>query len=92
MSKPVYVSRNFVEFGPFKPEELVDFHSRGILGELDHVREEGHNDWLFINEWIATSVKSTAKPAAEVPVAPASKKAAAKKAPAKKAAAKKAAK
>ena len=89
MSKPVYISRNFVEFGPFKTEELVDFHQRGILGELDHVREEGHDDWLFIGEWIAKAGKNTAKPSAP----PAAKKAAAaKKAPAKKAAAKKAAK
>jgi hypothetical protein len=88
MTKPVYISRNFVEFGPFKAEELVDFHSRGILGELDHVREDGHDDWLFIGEWIAKAGKGTASAAA----APAAKKAAAKKAPAKKAAAKKAAK
>lgn len=94
MSKPVYISRNFVEFGPFKAEELVDFHNRGILGELDHVREEGHDDWLFIGEWIAKKSSGSPKPSVPAEAVPAAKKvaAAAKKAPAKKAAAKKAAK
>ena len=98
MSTAIYISRNFVEFGPFKPAELINFHSRGILGELDHVREDGHDDWVFISEWVAKSTpKAPAKikAAAPAPVsapAPAAKKAAAKKAPAKKAAAKKASK
>ena len=103
MSTPVYISRNFVEFGPFKPAEILDFHSRGILGELDHVREESQDDWVFISEWVAKAkpsptpaspkpavAKPKAAPAAATP--PAAKKAAVKAAPAKKAAAKKAAK
>ena len=94
MSNLVFISRNFVEFGPFKPAEVIDFHSRGILGELDHVREDGHDDWVFISEWVVKSTpKAPAKIKAAAPApAPAAKKAAAKKAPAKKAAAKKASK
>jgi len=102
MSAPVYISRNFVEFGPFKPAEILDFNSRGILGELDHVREEGQDDWVFISEWVAKAGKPAAKAEATKPKAapaaapaPAAKKAAVKAAapaPAKKAAAKKAAK
>ena len=102
MSKPIFISRNFVEFGPFLASEVLDFHGRGILGELDHVREDGQDEWLFITEWVANGkpAKAAAKPKAEAPApapveapAPAAKKAAAPaaKAPAaKKAAAKKA--
>ncbi|MDB6073396.1 MAG: hypothetical protein JWO89_1036 [Verrucomicrobiaceae bacterium] len=94
MSTPVYISRNFVEFGPFNTDEILDFHSRGILGELDHVREEGQDDWVFISEWAA----KTNNPAPKAKAAPASVPVPAKKAaikvaapaPAKKAATKKA--
>lgn len=104
MSTSVYISRNFVEFGPFKPAEILDFHSRGILGELDHVREESQDDWVFISEWVAKAKPSSPTPASPKPAVakpkaapaaatpPAAKKAAVKAAPAKKAAAKKAAK
>ncbi|MDB6137866.1 MAG: hypothetical protein JWO94_938 [Verrucomicrobiaceae bacterium] len=97
MSTPIYISRNFVEFGPFKSEEIVDFHSRGILGELDHVRNEGQDDWVFISEWIIKTTgpapKPTVKPkAAPAPVAAAAKKVATAPVPSKKAASKKAAK
>jgi hypothetical protein len=85
MSTAIYISRNFVEFGPFKPQEVADFHHRGILGELDHVREDGTDDWLYIAQWISAFEAPKAKV-----TPPAAKKAAAKKAPAKKAAAKKA--
>ena len=96
MSTPIFISRNFVEFGPFVATEILDFHSRGILGELDHVREEGKDDWVFIAEWVATTGKPASKaPAKHKPepkAEPAAKKAATKTAPAKKASAKKAAK
>ena len=77
MSTPVYISRNFVEFGPFKPEEVVDFHTRGILGELDHVREDGQDDWHFIGQWIEKAPKAAPPKTKPSPV-PAAKKAAAK--------------
>ena len=79
MNNSIIISRNFVEFGPFEPKEIIDFHKRGILGELDHLREQGKEDWLLIAEWVQQSAK---------PARPAIKKAApaAKKAPAKKSA------
>ena len=86
MSNPIYISRNFVEFGPFKPEEIIDFHTRGILGELDHVCEKGQTDWVYIAEWIAHqsahAPEAHAKPKPKA--APAAKKAATKKVAAKK--------
>ncbi len=100
MSTPIFISRNFVEFGPFLSTEILDFHGRGILGDLDHVREDGEDEWLFITEWVEKAkkpaAKAAAKPKAEPvaavapPAAPAAKKAATKAPAAKKAAAKKA--
>jgi hypothetical protein len=94
---PVYLSRSFVEFGPFAVEEMKDFYSRGLLKEIDHIRLEGTDEWLHVVDWVnsipavesaqpkpAAKSKPTAKKAA-----PAAKKAAAPKktaAPAKKAA------
>jgi hypothetical protein len=88
-----YLSRAFVEFGPFPAAELLSFFNRGILQDTDYVREEGSSDWLHANDWAAS--QTAPAPAAPVPVAkvkkPAAKKAvaapapAAKKAPAKKA-------
>jgi hypothetical protein len=82
MNNSIIISRNFVELGPFEPKEIIDFHKRGILGELDHLTEQGKEDWLLVAEWIEQNTKP-AKPAR-----PAIKKAApvAKKAPAKKSA------
>jgi hypothetical protein len=82
----LYLSRAFVEFGPFPSSELLSFHQRGILKETDYVRLEGSDEWLHVEDWAAQ-----AKPAP----APATKKPAVKKAkaetpPAKKAAVKKA--
>ena len=102
MSTPIFISRNFVEFGPFLSTEILDFHGRGILGDLDHVREDGQDEWLFITEWVekvkTPAPKAAAKPKVEpvaavapaAPIAaPAAKKAAVKAPAAKKAAAKK---
>lgn len=67
----LYLSRAFVEFGPFSAEELTAFHKRGILKDTDYVRNEGSEEWLPAEEWAAA-------PAAPPPPAP--KKAAVKKA------------
>ncbi|MCW0220242.1 MAG: hypothetical protein OJI67_18090 [Prosthecobacter sp.] len=97
MNESLYLSRAFVEFGPFPAAELLNFHSRGLLKESDYVRVEASDDWIHVNDWVAAqkpapvpaaAPKATkvAKPAAKAPA----KKAAAKKAaPAKKAAKKK---
>jgi hypothetical protein len=89
MSTPIYISRNFVEFGPFKPEEVLDFHARGILGELDHVCEKGNTDWVYIGEWVSHMTAPAPKAHAK-PKPAATKKVAAKKAATKVAAKKKA--
>ena len=84
MSTLAYISRNFVEFGPFKKEEVLDFHSRGILGELDHVREDGSDVWIYIGEWIPKAPVAAPKAKAKSTPKPAAKKAATKKVAAKK--------
>ena len=47
-----YISRNFVEFGPFSPVEVADFKQRGILVDHDYVRAENNSHWKPIASWI----------------------------------------
>jgi hypothetical protein len=89
-----YLSRAFVEFGPFASPELTSFHQRGLLKDTDYVRAEGSDDWLHVNDWVAKAPTSKAAaapkkaapkkpksaPAAPAPAVPAAKKAAVKKA------------
>jgi hypothetical protein len=91
---PVYLSRAFVEFGPFSVEEMKNFYSRGLLQEIDHIRPHGGDQWFHVMDWVNSlpaTETATPKPAAKK-AAPAAKKTtpAAKKvaAPAKKAASK----
>lgn len=91
MTNMHYISRSFVEFGPFSAEELSSFFVRGILKDTDYVRAESCEDWIHVNDWVASLTPATpAEPAPAAPAkkAPAKKAAvkAAKKAPAKKAA------
>ncbi len=92
-----YLSRSFVEFGPFPAAEILSFYQRGLLKNTDYVRAESKSTWTHVNDWAASqtpvkaapAVKPTAAakaPAAKSKPAPAVKAAA----PAKKAAAKKA--
>lgn len=84
----LYLSRAFVEFGPFSSEELKNFYQRGLLKDTDYVRYENTDDWLHVNDWIATPASAPSpvkKPAAKAtkaakPATPAAKKAATKKA------------
>ena len=89
-----YLSRAFVEFGPFPSAELISFHQRGLLKDTDYVRSESSDEWLHVNDWVAkaSAVKTPAAPkkvaapkpktapAAPAPVLPAAKKVAVKKA------------
>lgn len=90
----LYLSRAFVEFGPFPTEEMASFYQRGLLKDTDYVRTENTDDWLHVNDWAAAlapakkpaPAKKAAKPApapapepAPAP-APAAKKPAVKKA------------
>ena len=92
MNQLVYVSRAFVEFGPFTLTEILDFEKRGILCNADYLRNDGQDDWVHVQTWIADSASKAKAPAVKKAKAPAKKAAApakpkAKKAPAKKAAA-----
>lgn len=92
MNGMFYLSRTFVEFGPFSSSELLDFKKRGIIRDSDYVRPHGGDDWTHVNDWV-DGLEVPAAPKAAPKAAPAAKKVAAKKAPAKKAVtAKKAAK
>jgi hypothetical protein len=42
----IYLSRNFVEFGPFTAVEVAAFSTRGILFESDYIREGGEGAWV----------------------------------------------
>jgi hypothetical protein len=93
MKDAIYLSRSFVEFGPFTTAEMHDFHKRGILKDSDYISSNTGSEWLHVNEWAAQNkAPAASKPAAAAapaPVkaakAPAAAPAAAKKAPAKKA-------
>ena len=96
MKNTLYLSRSFVEFGPFSATEMQDFYSRGLLKDSDYISADSAGAWLHVNEWMASqkapgeskpaALKSAVKPAnpkAKTAPAPAPT---AKKAPAKKAA------
>ena len=80
----LYLSRAFVEFGPFAAEEMLSFNQRGLLKDTDYLRAEGSDHWVHVSEWSPTPSAPIAAKAS-----PAKKKAkaapVAKKAPAKKA-------
>lgn len=103
MKNLIYLSRAFVEFGPFPLPELLDFQKRGLIRETDYVREEGDSHWHHANPWLVKAsaaavmkkikaLKPVAEAVAEAPApAPAARKATAAKA-AKKPVARKSAK
>lgn len=79
MKDLVYLSRAFVEFGPFTKKEILDFQKRGILSETDYLRAEGSDSWVHYQEWLTVvpmpEPKLVKKPAAKAAKAPAAKKA-----------------
>ncbi|MBE2287541.1 MAG: hypothetical protein IAE77_29060 [Prosthecobacter sp.] len=83
MKDLVYLSRAFVEFGPFTKKEILDFQKRGILSSADYLRSDGSDSWLHYEEWL-TIVPITEPKLVKKPVA-AKEAAAPAKAPAKKA-------
>lgn len=91
----LYISRLFVEFGPFEANEIQSFIQRGLLSETDYLRIQGKEDWIHISDWTpATTYRPAQKtevkmPASKPAAAVAAKKAVPTKVPAKKAAAKK---
>lgn len=80
MSHLVFVSRSFVEFGPFKTEEIQDFRSRGLLNSLDFLRAQSEEEWTHIDEWFSRLSPTPVEKASEtVAKATPKKKASAKK-------------
>ncbi len=53
MKDLVYLSRTFVEFGPFSKTEILDFQKRGLLNDSDYLRSEGTEAWLPCQEWMS---------------------------------------
>ena len=91
MSTPIYISRNFTEFGAFTVAEVLDFQKRGILLDSDYARIDGSGEWIPIPAWVASAPASAPDPAPEpvtAPVATAPKAAKPKAAPKEKATAK----
>jgi hypothetical protein len=80
MKDLVYISRSFVEFGPFAKKEILDFQKRGLLAVTDYLRDEGSEQWLPSQEWLAIvpmpAPKLGKKPAVKAPAAKKAKKAA----------------
>lgn len=52
MKDLVYLSRSFVEFGPFAKKEILDFQKRGLLNDNDYLRDQGSETWLHYAEWL----------------------------------------
>lgn len=76
MKDLVYLSRAFVEFGPFAKKEILDFQKRGLLSETDYLRDEGSESWVHYQEWLTVVPMPAPK---LVKKAPAAKTAAPKK-------------
>lgn len=82
MKDLVYLSRAFVEFGPFSKTEILDFQKRGLLQDSDYLRDEGTDAWLPSPEWLSIipmpAPKLVKRPAAKTAkatkAAPAAKK------------------
>ena len=70
-TSPCYISRFFVEFGPFEPAEMLSFNDRGLIQDSDYIRPVESDAWVTRSEWFE------AAPVAPVVAKPAAKKAAA---------------
>lgn len=83
MKDLVYLSRSYVEFGPFAKKEILDFQKRGLLTATDYLRDEGSDNWVHYQEWLTVvpmpAPKLVKKPAPAAEKAPAAKAPAAKK-------------
>jgi hypothetical protein len=86
----LYISRLFVEFGPFEANEIQSFIQRGLLSETDYLRVQGEEDWMHISDWTPpftyqpTQKTAVKKPAPKKAVPVPTKKAFAKTATSKK--------
>jgi hypothetical protein len=54
MNDSYFLSRAYVEFGPFPAAEMLDFFDRGLLREADYILGEStQSNWLHVSEWVA---------------------------------------
>ena len=84
MNDLFYLSRFFVEFGPFPKKDILDLKKRGLLYSTDYLLAVGSDAWVQIDEWLsgltgapvkAAKAATAAKPPAKAaPKAPAAKK------------------
>lgn len=70
----LYLSRAFVEFGPFPTQEMQGFYQRGLLKETDYIRTESTDTWVHIQDWATDlpapeKLKSLSSPTAKAPAA-----------------------
>jgi len=63
MSDTIYLSRFFVEFGPFAKKDILDLEKRGLLHETDYLLADGSTAWVHKDEWLSGAT-TPAKPAA----------------------------
>ena len=70
----LFLSRNFVEFGPFTADELSGFSTRGILLEGDFIKEAGSEAWQPCMEWLSSLNGDAPKVPAPAKKAPVKKK------------------
>ena len=89
MNDLFYLSRFFVEFGPFPKKDILDLKKRGLLYSTDYLLAVGSDVWMQIDEWMssmaaapgkaakaAAAAKTPAKAATKAPAAKKSKSAA----------------
>ena len=87
MKDSYFLSRAYVEFGPFPTAEMLGFFDRGLLREEDYILGDGtESQWLHVSEWVAQQ-RPPAKPTKAVKP-PATKAPTAKKVPKEEATAK----
>lgn len=73
MSDTIYLSRFFVEFGPFTKKDILDLEKRGLLHNTDYLLADGSTAWVHKDDWLSGAT-TPAKPAAKkAPVKPAAK-------------------
>ena len=61
MKDAFYLSRSFVDFGPFKKSEIDDFVKRGIVVPSDYIRLELTTDWMSVQDWLINPKPAAAK-------------------------------
>lgn len=53
MNDLFYLSRFFVEFGPFPKKDILDLKKRGLLYSTDYLLAVGSDAWVQIDEWLS---------------------------------------